>query len=277
MKSGRTYAGTRGMVLTFILLLSSLLFPRHAEACEPMYPFLVRFVFPSSMSGSALGLLAGVVLKCALFALLVRQLSWLKAAGFMFLANIITSLFGFLLVVVLSIPLALIALPLACYLATLPSRSLKKRMGGTAAGMAFSGGCGGISIHSYSVEWCSVLQCRTCQSAKQPLLAYEACLHLRRIGDRHRNDNPLGGMARFLVYKTRVGNKPAARSTPNESLYLSGAGLYWGRLCGTTAIISSRLFALRKINPPEANSLNSILFYGIKMDKEKQYSPFRSS
>lgn len=129
MKSGRTYAGTRGMVLTFILLLSSLLFPRHAEACEPMYPFLVRFVFPSSMSGSALGLLAGVVLKCALFALLVRQLSWLKAAGFMFLANIITSLFGFLLVVVLSIPLALIALPLACYLATLPSRSLKKRMG----------------------------------------------------------------------------------------------------------------------------------------------------
>ena len=50
------------------------------------------------MTGSVIGLIAGVLVKCALFAFLVRQVSWLKAAYFMFIANIITSLFGMVLV-----------------------------------------------------------------------------------------------------------------------------------------------------------------------------------
>lgn len=81
------------------------------------------------MSASAIGLLAGVIVKCALFAFLVRQVTWCKAALFMFLANIITSLFGIVLIFAVSTPLAIILLPLVCYLATLPSKSLQKRMG----------------------------------------------------------------------------------------------------------------------------------------------------
>lgn len=81
------------------------------------------------MSGSLIGLLAGVIVKCVLFAFLVRQTNWLKAAGSMFFANIITSIFGFVLVAVIIIPFALILIPLVCYIATLPSKSLRKRMG----------------------------------------------------------------------------------------------------------------------------------------------------
>jgi hypothetical protein len=94
-----------------------------------MFPFLIIFIFPTSMSGSVYGLLAGVVVKCALFAFLVRHISWFKAAGFMFLANIITSFFGVALAGVVSMPLTIFLIPLVCYLATLPSKSLRKRMG----------------------------------------------------------------------------------------------------------------------------------------------------
>jgi hypothetical protein len=119
----------RKALLIIAAFLPLTLWPAIADACEPMYPFLIKFVFPSSMSGSVYGLLVGVIVKCALFAFLVRRVTWLKAAGSMLLANIITSLFGLVLVVILSIPIALIMIPLVCYLATLPSKSLRKRMG----------------------------------------------------------------------------------------------------------------------------------------------------
>ena len=129
MKSSLTYACSRKILFIFAVLLPVLLLPGHAVACEPMYPFLISFVFPSSMAGSLFGLIAGVLVKCALFAFLVRQISWLKAAFFMFIANIITSLFGVVLVGASNFPFGLIFIPLACYIAMLPSKSLRKRMG----------------------------------------------------------------------------------------------------------------------------------------------------
>lgn len=129
MKTSFTYTRLRKIILVFTVLLPATLLPGKADACEPLFPFLIRFVFPSSMSAPVIGLFAGVIVKCALFAFLVRQVTWLKAAGFMFLANIITSLFGMVLIFSVSSPLALILLPLVGYIATLPSKSLRTRMG----------------------------------------------------------------------------------------------------------------------------------------------------
>jgi hypothetical protein len=98
----------RKILFIFTFLLPVTLLSGPADACEPLYPFLIKFVFPSSMSGSVYGLLAGVIVKSALFAYLVRQVTWFKAAGSMFLANTITSLFGVFLAVFLSMPIALI-------------------------------------------------------------------------------------------------------------------------------------------------------------------------
>ena len=119
----------RNLLLLLAILLFAIFWPRYAYACEPMYPFLIRFVFPTSMAGSVFGLFAGVSVKCILFAFLVRNVNWLKAVLLMFIANIITSIFGIALVGAISLfPLSLILLPLICYIATLPSKSLRKRM-----------------------------------------------------------------------------------------------------------------------------------------------------
>ena len=81
------------------------------------------------MAGSAIGLLAGVSVKCVLFAFLVKNVKWFKAVFFMFVANIITSIFGIAMLVAISaLPLSIILFPLICYIATLPSKSLRKRM-----------------------------------------------------------------------------------------------------------------------------------------------------
>ena len=81
------------------------------------------------MAGSAIGLLAGVSVKCILFAFLVKNVKWLQAVFFMFAANIITSIFGIAMLAAISLyPLSLLLLPLICWVATLPSRNLRKRM-----------------------------------------------------------------------------------------------------------------------------------------------------
>ena len=129
MKTSLTYTYMRKIITIFTVLLPVILLPEQADACEPMYPFLIRFIFPSAMVASIVGMLAGLIVKCALFAILVRQVRWYQAAGFMFLANIVTSLFGIVLVFTLSYPFTLILIPLVCYISTLPSKSLRRRMG----------------------------------------------------------------------------------------------------------------------------------------------------
>ena len=129
MQRTSRYLNPRNILLLFAILLSAICLPRYAYACEPLYPFLFRFVFPSSMAGSAIGLLAGVSVKCILFAFLVKNLKWFKAVFFMFIANIVTSIFGIAMAVTISaLPMSIILIPLICYIATLPSRSLRKRM-----------------------------------------------------------------------------------------------------------------------------------------------------
>lgn len=119
----------RNLPLMLATLSVAMLLPARADACSPLYPFLIHFVFPSSMSSSVFGLAAGIVVKCLLFAFWVRQIKWLKAMGLMLIANMITSVFGFFLVIAPGTPLVIFLFPLACYLATLPSKSLRKRMG----------------------------------------------------------------------------------------------------------------------------------------------------
>ena len=105
------------------------LLPVRAEACSPLYPFLIYFIFPSSMTGSLIGIIAGILGKCILFAFLVRQINWFRAWGLMLFANMITVLFGFFIVVTSVTPVFIFLFPLVCILATLPSKSLRKRMG----------------------------------------------------------------------------------------------------------------------------------------------------
>ena len=124
-----TCADSRRAPLMFAAVWLLILWPDTADACSPLLPYLFAVVFPYSISNSVLGLFAGVAGKCILFAFFVRQLNWLKAAGLMLGANLITSLFGLILIGVLRIPLALALFPLVCGVAVLPSKSLHKRLG----------------------------------------------------------------------------------------------------------------------------------------------------
>jgi len=114
--------GRRLLVPGVLVLAAS-----HAWACEPVIPFMQVTAPALALSGSVLVLLAAVLLKSALFALFEKRLPHLRAAGRMFLGNVLTSLVGLLVgVMIATSAIWIIGVPLVCYLCWLPSKRLVK-------------------------------------------------------------------------------------------------------------------------------------------------------
>jgi hypothetical protein len=97
-------------------------------ACEPVVPFMQVMVPTLALSGSMLVLAAAVVLKSVLFAFFERRLPRVRAAWRMFLGNLLTSLIGLLVAVMIASAPSfwLIGAPLVCVFCWLPTRRLVK-------------------------------------------------------------------------------------------------------------------------------------------------------
>ena len=111
-----------------LLLAVSIPFAKPALACEPVVPFMQVMVPALALSGSILVLAMAVVVKSVLFAIFERGLPRLHAVWRMFLGNVLTSLVGLLVAVMIaSAPIFwLIGVPVVCSLCWLPSGRLVK-------------------------------------------------------------------------------------------------------------------------------------------------------
>ena len=94
-------------------------------ACEPVVPF-IQVVAPAlSLTGSASALALVVGGKSLLFALLAKQIPKVRAALFMFVGNVLTSIVGVIAAVMLGSPaIWLVSIPVVFGLAWLPARRL---------------------------------------------------------------------------------------------------------------------------------------------------------
>lgn len=110
------------------LLGVSVLLANRAWACEPVVPFMQVMVPALALSGSVLVLLAAVLTKSALFAVFEKRLPALRAALRMFLGNVLTSLIGLLVAVMIASSAGIWfgGVPLVCFLCWLPSKRLVK-------------------------------------------------------------------------------------------------------------------------------------------------------
>jgi hypothetical protein len=64
------------------------------SACEPVIPFIMTVGGPILMTQSALVLLLAIAMKCVLFARFQTSLTFGRAAGYMFVGNILTTFIG---------------------------------------------------------------------------------------------------------------------------------------------------------------------------------------
>src|SRR5580700_412625 len=113
--------GYRLLVLSAPLIVAS-----PALACEPVVPFMQVMAPALALTGSLLVLAVAVIVKSLLFSVFERRLPRLRAAWRMFLGNVLTSLVGLLVgVMIASAPgIWLVGVPLVCLLCWLPSRRL---------------------------------------------------------------------------------------------------------------------------------------------------------
>jgi hypothetical protein len=111
-----------------LVLGVSVVAANRAWACEPVVPFMQVMVPALALSGSVLVLLAAVLIKSALFAVFEKRLPHLRAAVRMFIGNVLTSLVGLLVAVMIasSAGIWLVGVPLVCFVCWLPSRRLVK-------------------------------------------------------------------------------------------------------------------------------------------------------
>jgi hypothetical protein len=142
-------------------------------ACEPVVPFMQVMVPTIALSGSMLVLAAAVLLKSVLFAIFERRLPRLLGAWRMFLGNILTSVIGlFVAVMIASAPsFWIIGVPLVCVLCWLPTRRLLEAaplacFGRSPAALAgamtgamvascilFMAGRGALEAHQHAFYW----------------------------------------------------------------------------------------------------------------------------
>ena len=110
----------------FFVLMLMALSAKPTWACEPVVPFMQVMVPTIALSGSMLVLAAAVLSKSVLFAIFERRLPRLLGAWRMFLGNILTSVIGlFVAVMIASAPsFWIIGAPLVCVLCWLPTRRL---------------------------------------------------------------------------------------------------------------------------------------------------------
>lgn len=108
-----------------ILLAAVLLTPAiPAQACEPVIPF-IHAVAPFTLAGSFFVLLVAVLGKSVLFPFFERRLSPIRAGGFMFLGNILTSFIGILVAAMIGSGDAwLFGVPVVYIACLLPARRL---------------------------------------------------------------------------------------------------------------------------------------------------------
>src|SRR6266581_2639296 len=111
-----------------LLALSSLLIAASpALACEPVVPFMQVMAPAIALSRSLLVLAVAVILKSALFAIFESRLSRFLAAWRMFLGNVLTSLIGLLVALMIANgPVWIIGAPLVFLLCWMPARRLVK-------------------------------------------------------------------------------------------------------------------------------------------------------
>jgi hypothetical protein len=112
----------------FLVLAVPLIVARPALACEPVVPFMQVMAPALAFSGSILVLAAAVVAKSALFAVFERRLPHFRGAWRMFVGNVLTSIVGLLVTVMIaSAPgIWFVGVPVVCLLCWLPSRRLVK-------------------------------------------------------------------------------------------------------------------------------------------------------
>ncbi len=111
-----------------LLVGASVLVASPAWACEPVVPFMQVMLPALALSGSLLVLAAAVLVKSLLFGFFERRLPFVSAAWRMFAGNVLTSVVGFLVAVMIasSAGIWVIGLPVVCLFCWLPARRLVK-------------------------------------------------------------------------------------------------------------------------------------------------------
>jgi hypothetical protein len=109
--------------ILFVLLLAMY---ATAHACEPVIPLAIALGGPLLLGRSLVMLGAAVLLKCALFAVFQKEISFPLAVLFMFLGNILSTIGGLLVGVMMASPGAVVLLlPIVFLLCWLPARRVQ--------------------------------------------------------------------------------------------------------------------------------------------------------
>jgi hypothetical protein len=106
--------------ILFVLLLGVY---ATAYACEPVIPMMFALGGPILLTRSLVMLAAAVLLKCALFAVFQKEISFPLAGLFMFLGNILSTIGGLLVGLMMTSPgIVVVVLPIVFLLCWLPAR-----------------------------------------------------------------------------------------------------------------------------------------------------------
>ncbi len=112
-------------IMSYVCFLILCLFPIPVNACEPVIPLIKLFAGPHFITGSFIGFILAVGIKCGAFAFYETSLPKVKSAWFMFMANIATTFIGgFLAVAAYSGGLFLVVMPFIYILTSYPTQRL---------------------------------------------------------------------------------------------------------------------------------------------------------
>lgn len=116
------------VIYKLAILLLCLAIPYQILACQPAVPLGQMALFPGAFAKSLWLLLATVILKCGAFCFFEKQLVWWKAFLYLFIANIVTTIIGFVAVMFTHpVPACLPTFAVTYYLCLLPSDGLAKK------------------------------------------------------------------------------------------------------------------------------------------------------
>ena len=123
------FIGGTGFAGKFLLsgLVMFFLLAGQVLACEPAVPLGQMALFPGAIAKSFYLLAATVLLKAFAFALLEKSLVWWRAVLFIFLANVFSTIVGFVSVIPLTMPALLPVFILTFLLSIIPARGLAQR------------------------------------------------------------------------------------------------------------------------------------------------------
>jgi hypothetical protein len=118
-------SSSRALIFIFI---AAPLCAAPATACEPIMPFFRAAGGPAALGGSVVGLLLAVAVKCAVFAALQKRLSFARAAAFMLLGNVLTTVIGVIAaaLVASTIPVWFFTLPIVWLLCLRPAERIRR-------------------------------------------------------------------------------------------------------------------------------------------------------